>query len=63
MHEKTMFVKLNLLLFVFCLHDLFIIPFSINVLSKLPRRLLYYNIKLHFVTIMHDTNLLHTLPL
>ena len=59
-----MSLQLELLLFVFCLHVLFIIHFSFNLLSQLPRRLLSLNIKpfvikLYFVTV---TGLLHMLP-
>ena len=51
MHKKTMSIQLNLLLFVFCLHVLFMIHFSINFLNQLSRRCLCYNIKVCFVTV------------
>ena len=54
--NKTMPVLLNLLLFVFSLHVLFIIDFSINLLSQLPRRHLFYNIELHLRAVTYYRN-------
>ena len=62
-HKKTASVQLNLMLFVFCLHVLFIIHFSINFLSQLHRRLLNYNIMLNFVLVTRYAYLWRTLLL
>ena len=64
-HKKAISVQLNLLLVVFCLHVLFIINFSIKLLSLLPRRLFCYNIMLNIYSYSNCNyaNLWHTLPL